>query len=64
MRLEENVPGRNDTSRSTPLGKELNVDLLMVFMGLWCEWEIPHWLEEYALIDESQSAAMYDGVDN
>jgi hypothetical protein len=42
------------------LGKELNLDLLMVFMGLWDEWEVPYVLEDFGLIDKSQSDAMID----
>ena len=28
-------------SRSTPLGKETDVDLLMCFLGIFDEWEVP-----------------------
>jgi hypothetical protein len=35
----------------------------MVFMGLFCEWEIPYLLEENALIDEPESAAIYDALE-
>jgi hypothetical protein len=35
MGLEEPVPGTSNTTRFTPLGTELRVDLIMVFMGLW-----------------------------
>jgi hypothetical protein len=41
MDLEERVPGESDTRRSTPLGRELHSDLVMVFLGLWDEREIP-----------------------
>ena len=30
----ERVPGMNDTWRSTPLGNEIQLDLMMVFMGI------------------------------
>jgi len=50
--LQEFVPGDNLTTRSTALGNELHVDLVMVFIGLWDEWEIPMILEDYGLIDE------------
>jgi hypothetical protein len=42
-----------DTWRTTPLGKELDVDLFRVFMGLWYEYDVPIILEEYGLFDES-----------
>jgi hypothetical protein len=38
--------------RNTPLGRELHLDLLMVFMGLWDQWEIPMILEDHGLIDD------------
>jgi hypothetical protein len=60
MNLGERVPGQNDTWRSTPLGEELNLDLLMVFMGLWNEWDMLYVLERFGLIDKSQSEAMFD----
>ena len=38
--LQEHVPGTIDTTRSTTLGKEMKLDLVMVFIGLWDEWEM------------------------
>ena len=55
MGLVEQVRVEPETWRNTPLGKELHVDLLEVFMGVWCEWEIPCILERYRLIDESEA---------
>ena len=43
----------------TPLGKELDVDLFQVFMGVWYEWEVPMILENYHLIDEAEADALY-----
>jgi hypothetical protein len=54
MGLLERVPGSPESSRSTSLGKELKVDVLEVFMGLWCEWDAIDVLEEYGLIDEPE----------
>jgi hypothetical protein len=45
----------SDTWRNTPLGKELDVDLFEVFMGLFDEWEAPYILEDHGLIDEWES---------
>jgi hypothetical protein len=50
MGLQERIPGEKETSRSTPLGRELHSDLLMVFLGLWDEWEVPMILEDYGVI--------------
>ena len=53
--LQERVPGDiRGTTRNTALGKELELDLVMVFTGLWCEWEIPWILEDHGLIDETE----------
>jgi hypothetical protein len=62
MKLEEEVPGINNTWQSTHLGKELRLDLHMVFMGLWDEWEMPLVLEQFSLIDKSQSEDIYDSL--
>jgi len=40
--------------RITPLGKELNVELFEVFMGLIHEWDVLPTLEHCGLIDESE----------
>ena len=39
------------TWQITPLGKELDVDLFFVFLGMMEEWEVPIILERYGLID-------------
>ena len=49
MGLVEQVCVEPQTWRHTFLGKELNVDLFQVFIGLWDEWEVPLILEEYGL---------------
>ena len=41
------------TWRITPLGKELDVDLFNVFLGMTEEWEAPIVLEQYRLIDDA-----------
>jgi hypothetical protein len=60
MGLEERVPSASDTWRNTPLGRELHLDLLMVFMGLWDQWEIPMILEDHGLIDDLEAQHMQD----
>jgi hypothetical protein len=46
------------TWRYTPLGKELNVELFEVFMGIIYEWDAPFILEEHGLLDESEFDAI------
>ena len=56
MGLVEQICDEPQTWRNTPLGKELDLDLLLVFIGHWDECEIPIILEEYGLIDEGPSS--------
>jgi hypothetical protein len=58
MGLVEVVCVEPQTWRATALGKELDVELFQVFMGLWYEWEIPIILEDYHLIDEEEADAL------
>jgi hypothetical protein len=58
MGLVEEVHAEPPTRRYTPLGKELDVELFEVFMGLWYEYDVPLILEEYGLFDESDFDAM------
>jgi hypothetical protein len=60
MALEERVPGDAETWRSTPLGRELHSHLLMVFLGLWDEWEVPMILQDYGVIDDLECEAIWD----
>jgi hypothetical protein len=47
-----------DCERITPLGKELDVELFEVFMGIIYKWDVPFTLEEYDLLDESEFDAI------
>jgi hypothetical protein len=47
-----------ETSRITALGRELDVDLFLVFMGVMHEWDVPITLEEYGLLNESEFDAI------
>jgi hypothetical protein len=59
MGLVEEVRAESPTWPYTPLGKELNVELFEVFMGLWGElWDVPFILEEYGLLSESEFDAI------
>jgi hypothetical protein len=59
--LDEDVPDDPGARRSTALGKELKLDLLMAFVGAWDLWDIPYILEEYGYIDESQAEELCFG---
>ena len=50
--LVERVSGDLDCWRNTPLGNAINLDLLMVFLGIWDEYEVPQVLRDNGLIDE------------
>jgi len=47
-----------EMSRITALGRELDVDLFQVFMGVMHEWDVPITLEEYGLLNESEFDAI------
>jgi hypothetical protein len=50
----------SDTWQNTPLGTELDIDLLLVFMGLFEVREAPLVLEHYGLIDERELDSLYE----
>jgi hypothetical protein len=52
--LKEPVSGMPNTERATPLGRELNIDLMQVFMGMWEPYEISMILEDYGLLTEDE----------
>ena len=60
MGLVECVCAETDTWRSSTLGKELDVDLFGVFLGLFDDWVVPMILDNYGLIDESELDAIFD----
>jgi hypothetical protein len=62
MGLKEQVPNHPNTTRTTSLGKEFNVDLLMVFMGLWEPWDSIFVLEKHELLDGDEIDALFDLV--
>ena len=49
----------SDTWQTTPLGRELDVDLFEVFIGVIDEWDALSILEEYDLIDEWDFDSLY-----
>jgi hypothetical protein len=52
------------TYRATPLGKELDVDLFEVFIGLFDAWDAAEILKHYSLIDTSECEAIYSRLSN
>jgi vacuolar-type H+-ATPase subunit C/Vma6 len=58
MRLKEQVT--RDTSKLTSLGKELDFDLLSVFMGRWDYRDIPIILEQRGLITKLDADSIYE----
>jgi len=58
MGLEEQVT--RDTRELTPLGKEIDFDFLLVFMGGWDEGDIPSLLEQRGLITRSEIDDIYE----
>ena len=58
MGLQEQVSA--NTFRNTTLGNAVNVDLHMVFMGLWEPSDMVHILKQYGLLDEDEVDALYD----
>jgi hypothetical protein len=52
--LTEAVPDQPNTERLTDLGRELNIDLMQVFMGFWDPYDAALTLEEYDLISEDE----------
>ena len=60
--LQEPVPGKLNTWRATPLGNELNIDLMEVFMGLWAPSEVPFILKQNDLVSEDEAFEVYRRV--
>jgi hypothetical protein len=58
MGLIEWVCVETQTWRISPLGRELDVELFGVFVGLFDD--VPTTLEKYRLIDESECDAIFD----
>lgn len=58
MGLQKMRPDR--TVSDTQLGKELDVGLQMVFMGLWEPWDSIFVLQDWGLIDEEEVEPLFD----
>jgi hypothetical protein len=53
--LTEPVPERSDSERKTAFGRELDVGLMQVFMGVWEPYEVPFILEDYGLLSDDEA---------
>jgi hypothetical protein len=58
--LEEDVPETPGNIRFTVLGSELNVDLMTVFAGAWCIWDVPFVLEENGYLEWGEEDAIWE----
>jgi hypothetical protein len=47
-----------DSHQLTALGREVHLQLMMVFMGYWCETDIPMLLWQNGLISEEEEAEL------
>lgn len=54
--------GSDGTWRNTALGNELNLNLLMVFSGIWDPYDAVMILEDFALIDRLEAWELYDAL--
>ena len=46
--------------RKTPLGDAMNLDLLMVFLGIWDRFDVPWILQKNGLIDATECGCLED----
>jgi hypothetical protein len=57
--LDEDVPDSPGSTRCTDLGRELNLDLISVFVGAWDLLEIPWILESNGYLEEDETEAIW-----
>jgi hypothetical protein len=58
--LEEDVPGSPGDKRSTALGMELNLVLMMAFTGTFDIWDIPFILEDNGYLEQEEVEAVWE----
>jgi hypothetical protein len=58
MGLEEDVPGSPGCTRSTALGRELDVNLMAVFAGAFHVFDVPEILESRGYIEPAETYAL------
>jgi len=54
------VGGAPKTYEPTALGRELHVDLLMTFFGMWHPLDVPYHLDDYGLMEEEELVYVYE----
>ena len=57
--LTANVPDEPGTTQYTPLGLELNVELMSIFAGAVNLWDIPLLLDLMGHLDDEEAEAIY-----
>lgn len=57
--LETEALGVSGDKQYTPLGLELNIELLTVFAGCWCISDIPGILSDYGLLADNEEKAIW-----
>src|SRR6266446_9578903 len=57
--LTTDVPDEPGTTQYTPLGLELNVELMSIFAGAVNLWDIPLVLDFMGYLDDEEAAAIY-----
>jgi hypothetical protein len=62
LKLQEPVTGQEGVTQSTTLGKELDLDLLMVFLGIYEPWDAVMILQKYELLDETEVCDLFHAV--
>lgn len=60
MGLVEQICVEPQTWQNTPLGKQLDIDLFHVFIGLLADWDALSILEDYGLLQESEADAILE----
>src|SRR5215207_3537726 len=62
--LEQAVPGSPGALETTPLGKDLNLHLVMCFLGTWVEWNIPIVLNDQDFLNDEELDEILEQLGN
>jgi hypothetical protein len=57
--LMTDVPGKPGTTQHTPMGLELNVELMSIFAGAVNLWDIPLVLDMMGYLNDKEAATIY-----
>lgn len=61
--LEEDCPDQMGTTRSTSLGRLVNLDQMMVFIGVFDVFDIPYLLESWGYIERETFDEIFASLD-